>query len=393
MPTITYHGVGPRVAYERRIASFTQAQLAEHAGIALGTLRKIERDERGVSDAVLDSLAAALNIDTSRLLPGRTRADDRVHQAMPALSSVIATYDMPDDGPVRPLHELRTAVDEAVQWRLGAQYGRITRQLPDLLGELSRAFATAAPADRPAVAALLVAAYRTADAVAYKYGAHDLSARLIELMRWAVPQAEDRQLEAAVAYVRTETFFAAAAHEAGLRALEQAIDRAPAPDDEQSRASRGTLHMRAAVIAGRARNAAAAATHLTEAVHLAEGAREGVVHGTAWGPDSVRIHQVSVAVGLGNDHVQDALAVGRTWSPPPTLPAERRSGFWIELARAQLWAGQAEQAYESLKVARKIAPQHTREHRWVREDAATLRRLKRADAEELSNFCEWCHAE
>ncbi|GHH50635.1 helix-turn-helix domain-containing protein [Streptomyces candidus] len=393
MPNITYHGVGPRVAYERRITAFTQAELADRAGIALGTLRKIERNERGASGAVLDRLANALNIDISRLLPGGERADDRVHQAMPALSSVIATYDMPDDGPVRPIHELRAAVDTAVQWRLGAQYVRITRQLPDLLGELSRALATACPDERPTVAALLVAAYRTADAVAYKYGAHDLSARLVELMRWAVPQAEDQQLEAAVAYVRTETFFAAAAHEAGLRALEQAIDRAPAPEDDAARASRGTLHMRAAVIAGRARNATAAEMHLTEAVRLADGARESIVNGTAWGPDSVRIHQVSVAVGLGGDHVQDALAVARTWTPPDSLPAERRSGFWIELARAQLWSGQMDHAYESLKVARRIAPQHTREHRWVREDAATLRRLKRADAEELSNFCEWCHAE
>ncbi|MEW9548667.1 hypothetical protein [Nonomuraea sp. NPDC050783] len=36
--------------------------------------------------------------------------------------------------------------------------------------------------------------------------------------------------------------------------------------------------------------------------------------------------------------------------------------------------------HRALEVARKIAPQHTRDHRWVREDAATLRRLKRADA-------------
>ncbi|MGW7577492.1 hypothetical protein [Streptomyces sp. NPDC054765] len=33
-----------------------------------------------------------------------------------------------------------------------------------------------------------------------------------------------------------------------------------------------------------------------------------------------------------------------------------------------------------------------REHRWVREDAATLRRLKRTDAASLSSFAEWCHA-
>jgi hypothetical protein len=90
--------------------------------------------------------------------------------------------------------------------------------------------------------------------------------------------------------------------------------------------------------------------------------------------------------------VARALDVAREWKPPTDLPAERRSGFYIELGRAQLWSGQADHAFESLKVARRIAPQHTREHPWVRQDAATLRRLKRADSETLSNFAEWCAA-
>lgn len=37
MPSIVYRGVGPRIAYERRIARLTQAELARSAGVALGT--------------------------------------------------------------------------------------------------------------------------------------------------------------------------------------------------------------------------------------------------------------------------------------------------------------------------------------------------------------------
>ncbi len=392
MPAIVYRGVGARVAYQRRLAALTQAQLAAAADIALGTLRKIERDERGASDAILDALADALGIDTADLLPGKDRPDDRVHQAMPALSTVIATYDMPADGPVRPLRQLRDAVDEAVRWRLAAQYVRITRHVPALLAELSRALHTAPPADRAAVAALLVSAYRAADAVAYKYGARDLSARLVDLMRWAAPQAENPLIDATVAYVRTETFFAARAHNAGLLALERAADSAPRSSTAAALAARGALHMRAAVIAGRAGQAATAETHLDEARALGDRIPEGVYGGTAVGPDSVRIHEVSLAVGLGDAHAGRALDLAREWQPPGHLPAERRSGFYIELARAQLWAGQADHAFESLKVARRSAPQHTREHRWVREDTATLRRLKRADAETLNNFAAWCRA-
>ncbi|WP_329127200.1 helix-turn-helix domain-containing protein [Streptomyces caniferus] len=392
MPSIVYRGVGSRIAYERRIASFTQAELARAAGTSLGTIRKIERGERGVSDAVLDAIADALDIDPARLLPDKERPDDRVHRAMPGLSSVLATYDVPEDAPYRSLRALAEAVASVVAWRLGAQYVRVARAAPDLLAELCRALQGAEPGDRPAVARLLVDACRAADAVAYKYGARDLSARLIDLMRWAVRQADDPVADATTAYVRTETFFAARAHAAGLRALEFAVDQAPTSSAAEAVAARGALHMRAAVIAGRAGDGDATVTHLDAARVLGDQVPEGVYGGTAFGPDSVRIHEVSVAVSLGEDHLGRALKLAREWATPRDLPAERRSGFYIELGRAQLWSGRPDAAFESLKVARRIAPQHAREHRWVREDAATLRRLKRADAESLSNSAEWCHA-
>ncbi|MFI9772084.1 helix-turn-helix domain-containing protein [Streptomyces sp. NPDC052415] len=370
----------------------TQEQLADAACVALGTIRKIERGERGVSDATLESIADALGVDPGRLRADRGTAHTRVHEAFPALSAAIVTYDVPDDGPVRPTPDLRIAVVEAVRWRLAAQYTRMVRDLPDLLGELARAYHSAPDSERPELASLLVRAYRSADAVAYKFGAHDLSARLIDLMRWAAPEADDPLLSASVAYVRTETFFAARAHVAGLRVLEQALDIAPTPIAPAEIAAKGALHMRAAVIAGRAGDASTATTHLDEASELADLVAEGVYCGTAFGPDSVKTHTVSVAVSLGNEHVGRALNIAGEWKPPKALPAERRSGFYIELARAQLWSGLADDAFESLKVARHIAPQHTREHPWVREDAATLRRLKRADGESLTNFAEWCAA-
>ncbi|WP_060953113.1 helix-turn-helix domain-containing protein [Streptomyces hygroscopicus] len=388
----TENALGPRIAYHRRIARMTQQELADAASIHVGTLRKIERGARGASDAVLESIAAALGVDPSHLLASRDRAEARVHAAMPALSAAIAAYDVPDAGPVRPLPELRADVEEAVTWRLASQYVRIARQMPPLIGELTRAFQLASGGARAETASLLVSALRTADAVAYKYGARDLSARLVDLMRWAAPYAQDQLLDAAVAYVRTETFFAARAHASGLRALEMAADSAPAARDDETRAVRGALHMRAAVIAGRAGRADAADHHLAEARRMGDAVSESIYQGTAFGPDSVRIHEVAVAVSLGGDHAHRAIEVAREWKPPEDLPTERRSGFYIELARAQLWSGLPRDAFESLKVARHIAPQHTRDHPWVREDAATLRRLRRADAESLSNFAEWCHA-
>ncbi|WP_326771106.1 transcriptional regulator [Streptomyces sp. NBC_01591] len=298
---------------------------------------------------------------------------------MPELSAVIAGYDIPQGPPTRAPDELADAINTAVGWRLAAQYGRIAASIPDLLCDAIRYAHTARGAEQQAAARMLAAAARAADAIAFKYGERDLSARLVDLMRWAADRAADPLVQAATAYVRTEVFFAARAHHVGLAALEQAIEDAPAPSSRSEAAARGTLHMRAAVIAGRDANVGSADNHLKHARQLGDQvAREGVYLGTVFGPDSVRIHEVSVAVSLGRDHVDRALRVATEWKPPADLPAERRSGFYIELARAQEWAGLQADAFESLKVARAAAPQHTREHPWAREVAGRLRRLSAA---------------
>ncbi|MFI7615438.1 helix-turn-helix domain-containing protein [Nonomuraea terrae] len=336
MPSAPHGGLGRRIAYYRSVARLTQQRLADAASIHIGTLQKIERGARGASDSIVESIAAALGVDPSLLMADRAQAGSRIHAAIPAMSAAIAAYDVPDDGPVRPVPQLRDAVTEAVTWRVGAQYVQIVRRMPDLLSELFRALQIAPSEQHAEIARLTASALRSADAVAYKFGAYDLSARLIDLMRWAAQQANDPILSAACAYVRTETFFAADAHGQGLRALVAAIDQAAPPADVTATAALGALHMREAVIAGRGGDVDAADLHLAEARRLGDQVPEAVYAGTAFGPHSVRIHEVSVAVSLGSEHVNRALEIAREWAPPGELPAERRSGFYIELARAQL---------------------------------------------------------
>ncbi|APY87765.1 XRE family transcriptional regulator [Streptomyces alfalfae] len=390
MPAFDEGHVGPRIAATRKAKRLRQADLAREAFVSLAMVKAVERGARTPSDATLEAIAAALGVDPTRLLSSFTGTERRVHAALPDVSASIAAYDVPLGPPSRSPAELRRAVDDAVHWRLAAQYSLIAQHAPALLRDALAAFHTAT--DQRAAARLLVAAARSADAVAYKFGARDLSARLIELMRWAAPYAEDPLLTASVAYVRGETFFIARAHAAGALALEAAVDEAPVASGVNAIAARGSLHMRAAVIAGRNGNADAADTHLSEARRLAELLREGTYLGTAFGPESVRVHEVSVAVGLGHDHIDRAFTIAREWAPSTALPAERRSGFWIELARAQLWGSRFGDAFESLKAARLTAPQHTREHPWARETAATLLRLKRADEESLHHFADWLGA-
>ncbi|GAB3453801.1 hypothetical protein GCM10027436_54930 [Actinophytocola sediminis] len=194
-------------------------------------------------------------------------------------------------------------------------------------------------------------------------------------MRSAAQFAEDPFLLAVVAYVRTETFFATGDLDTAARALELAADHLPAQGTASSCAAFGALHMRAAVVAGRSGRPDRAADHLREARRAASVVPEGIYQGTAFGPASLRIHEHAVAVEL-----RDPVGVERAaaWQPPAELPAERRSHYFIDLARAQLTLGRHEDAYLCLQAARRTAPEHTRTHPQVRQSLSTLLRTHTA---------------
>ncbi|MFD6874872.1 MULTISPECIES: helix-turn-helix domain-containing protein [unclassified Streptomyces] len=384
--------IGQRIATLRRARRMTQADLAREAHVSLSMIKGCERGARTPGPSTLEAIASALAVDASRIDHAYKGTSRRVHAALPAISAAIAGYEFALDAPRRPLSQVLAAVDTAVAWRLAAQYGLISTRAPQLLGDALAHLHAAAGVGKAEAAGLVIAAARAADAAAYKFGAHDLSARLIDVMRWAATQIDDPDMQATVAYVRAETFLAARAHRAGRLVLEQALDLAPAPNGEVSTAVRGALHMRTAVMAARATDPEAAYGHLDEARMLAEDLPESIYLGTAFGPSSVRIHDVAVSVSLGQDHIGRALEIARQWAPGEEIPAERRSGFWIEVARAQLWSGSPDRAFDSLRAARRLAPQHVRQHPWAREDIEKICRLKRSDTEALTSYAEWIGA-
>ncbi|MGW4061486.1 hypothetical protein ACWEGE_24610 [Amycolatopsis sp. NPDC004747] len=235
---------------------------------------------------------------------------------------------------------------------------------------------------------MLVLAYRAADGLAFKYGYPDLSAQIITAMRLAASEVGRPLLDAAVAYVRTEVFFVTndldTAHRSLIRAADQVSGQKSTPD---CAVARGSLAMRAAVVSARAGKADEAADHVAAAYRAAADVREGVYLGTAFGPASVRIHEVAVAQELGDSPT--AVRRGTGWHPPRDLPAERRSHFYIDLAPAQLEVGRPEDAFASLRTARRIAPQHTREHPHVKTTLKSLIRSRRVACDELATFAAW----
>jgi transcriptional regulator with XRE-family HTH domain len=365
----------------------TQARLASAASVSLSTVRKLEQGSRGPGDQVLAAVANALGVTPERLSGALERTDSRVHDAIPAIRDAIVTHDLPEDGPIRPLPQLRAAVNVTVGQRLSAQYGRLALELPRLITELSRAACSARGHDAEHARALLVMAFRAADGVAFKYNYNDLSNHIIRLMMWESEHVGDDLLSASVAYVRTEMFFASQNLNAGLRQLELSLNALASPVTTAEMATRGALHMRAAIVAGRISDATTAIAHMGEARRLADAVPEGIYRGTAFGPSSVYVHELSLAVELGDGAA--ALAVAHRNAPPQDLPSERRSHYYLSLALAQLWEGFRDDAFDSLQVARRIAPQHVREHPQVRETLGTLLRLHRSPPDNLVSYANW----
>ncbi len=194
--------------------------------------------------------------------------------------------------------ELRRATENLIEWRLNSDYTRILAKLPELFPELTRALTLLGGAEGTQVAQCLVQAYRVADAVADKFGYYDLSAQIIGVMRWATEQSSDPLAVAVTSYVRGETFFADGQLAAGRRMLERAADQLSPGSSAAASAVYGSLHMRAAVTAARAGLPALARDHLAEAHAMANRVTEGVFLGTAFGPGSVRIHEVTLALDL-----------------------------------------------------------------------------------------------
>jgi hypothetical protein len=378
---------GQAIAAARKARGLTQAELARQAAISLSLLRKIERGARPLTPGVHAALGAVLYPGPAPA--GAVAAPERIATALPQLREVMDAYDVPPDLPyaVRPLAELRRRTSSATTWRLASQYSRLAGLAPGLITDLTAIALTSTGHEREQAFALLALAYRAADAIADKHGHHDMSGRATGLVRWAAARSADPQLEMMSTYVRAELFFSGQHARSGLRMIDRAAASAPPGSGIPGLATRGALCMRGAVLAARAGMAEEASDRISEARMIAGQVPEGIYHGTAFGPGSVRVHELALAAESGD--VARALRLAGQWEPPRALPAERRCHFYIEAARAHCWAGNRDQAITALWQARRAAPQSARHDPAVIETIRVLIRGSRKPPQPLIQLATW----
>lgn len=378
---------GEAVIFARKTRRLTQEQAAGLAAISVSLLRKIEQGRRSLTPDVEQALSAVLGpigqVDSSA-------AHAHIENALLVLREVMDCYDMPADMRPRSLAELHAAVTQATTLRLGSRYAELAAQIPGLISELTTAALTGSGHAQPMAYGLLALAYRAADAIADKHGCHDLSARAIELTRWAAARSADPKMDIMAAYVRAELFFGGSRAREGLRAIDSAAGKIPADRSVTRLALYGALQMRAAVLASRAGLRDEAAQRMTEATAAASHVPDGIYYGTAFGPSSVRIHQLAAAVE--GHRVGNAVQLATRWEPPRSLPAERSSHFHIEAARAYHLAGQPERATTALMSARNIAAQHTSSNPAVAQTVNAMIRTSRRPSRTLLSLAAWLGA-
>jgi transcriptional regulator with XRE-family HTH domain len=390
--------IGGRVALYRRLAGYTQRELADHAHLSLGAIRKVERGERLPTHGFLHSIARTLNVTVEELsgqpYRGRQRADEQVHAPIMAIRNLARAYDLLPEWRTgdRPLTEIAIDVETAAGHRAAARYSRLGEALPNLLEELTAAVHRLEGPQRRQAAKLLASAYYMAHCLAYRLGYTDLACQLDDRLRWAAELAEDPLSIALAQWSRAGEFQSSRDYGAGLRLLGRARTELEASGVSSPAAVTllGSLRLREATLASRGGDEQATAHHLHEAQRLAEQIPEQIdrVHyHLTFGGTNVAVHDVAAQVELKK--VDEAARKARKLRLPSALPRTRQGHHHIDAARAFLAAGHREEALDAIWHARQVAPQQTRYHPMAREAVRTLGTQYRRVNSDVQKLALW----
>jgi hypothetical protein len=291
----------------------------------------------------------------------------------------------PDIAP-RPLDKLAAEADRMCALIRATDLRTAATDLPALILETTTA-AHMAPSDRAWAA--LASTYRTAYDVATKLGYPDLAALALDRMAWAAERGSDPIVASIRQYLRSLAYLRAGEYRTGRRLVAVGAATAALADPGRVRdVVTGQIQLGGAVLAARDKDGAAAEEHLAEAARMAERTGEAAqVHWLSFGPSNVAAHRVSALVD--QDLYAKALGVAKTVRIPEDWPASRAAHHRTEIARAQLWTGRTDQAFQSLLAARHLAPQQTRYSSSVRDTVAGLLSAKRSAPETLANYASW----
>jgi tetratricopeptide (TPR) repeat protein len=357
---------------------------------------QVERGVRKVDRmSVLEKLAKTLELPLSELA-AEAPVVAATSEEQPGsaglrlvLSGAHSLRAMLHTAPVPPVEEIRPRVDRAWELAHESRYVELADLLRGLVPALESAVRSAPDERRAELFGLLAATYQACSAALAKLGEPEAAWIAADRAIVAAERAGDALMMAAGAFRLGFVFL-------GARLFDQAEENARTASEalwflvDQGRPEAmslwGGLTLQRAVAASRLNQANAAYEHLARAREVAERLGDGRNdYNTEFGPANVALHEVAVAVELGD--AGHALRVG-TEVDTSTLSSERRARLDIDLARAHAQRRQVAEAVAALLEAESITPEQIRNHRIARQIVSDLLSMEdppSSDLRELAN--------
>jgi transcriptional regulator with XRE-family HTH domain len=387
---------GRRVAFYRKRRGWSQTELAALLDRSETWVSQVERGVRRIDRmSVLERLAEQLGVPLAELAPEVpvVSASAQRPAASSTLSLALASSDaleavLASPGPV-DVDRLGAEAVQAWQYAHGSRYDELAAQLTGLIPDLERAVRVTGGADRRRVCVARAKVYHAAAAVLAKLGEVGPAWVAVDRAISSAEQADDPLLMAEGAFRLAIVFQGARRFDLVARTAQtaaQALDGLVDAGELEAVALRGALSLQLAVAAARTNDGDAAYAHLDQARQAAT--TLGVDrndYDTEFGPTNVLLHEVAVAVELGDaGHALRAAAK----ADPSRLSPERHARLLIDVARAHAQRRQVDQVIDALNRAAEVAPQQVQTHALVRGLMADLLRGDHADHPDLRSLAK-----
>lgn len=365
MPATDPAPLGQTVARLRAARGLSQKELALLVGRSEDWVSKVERGAHQVDRmSVLEALAEALEVPVAELAPNTPvaaaatppSAATDLTLALSSSDALLAVLSNPAAIDVAQL-----GVDAEAVWQLahGTHYDELTDRLENLIPEVEQATRTATGAARKRAFAAKARTYHAAAAALAKLGEPAAAWVAADRAITAAEHAGDPLLMAEGAFRLAITFQAAQRWHLAIRTAKTAagaLAERVAAGDLPAVALYGALQLQLAVNYARLNEPAQADGHIANARQAAD--LLGVDrndYNTEFGPTNVSLHEIHVAVELGDAGRALRLADGLDASH---LSIERRSRLMVDLARAHAQRRQLEQSISALRQAHELAPEY-----------------------------------
>jgi transcriptional regulator with XRE-family HTH domain len=259
--------------------------------------------------------------------------------------------------PERDIAALGAAVGEARREYQACRYAGLFRRLPALLGQLDSACQELDGDEQLRSLALAADAYHVTAGLLLKLEDRGLAQLAADRSMRAARASQDPVVIAASARIvvhalMTGGYLPAAVSTATHHAAR--LDRDLPRHDTGSLSVYGSLLLRGAIAAAQDGQRGTAGELLSEASRAAKHVgSDANLRGTAFGPANVRLHEVSVAVTLGD--AGTAIQTAQSINPAAFAVTERKAALLIDTARAYFQWGKYADAYRDLSAADQIA--------------------------------------